>query len=390
MTRPCPALFVLVGLLAGCSSEAPRVDDDDVAPDDDDLVFDDDDATPPPFCSGCDGLPDDMPCGVWDLRGDPPTYSIFTSEDPWHGKGCTMSTDPRCFEEYLEFIVRAQEHACPIGEQELIRSIYGVADLEPAPPPVKRHALADGIVDALNIRFLLDGLDERPLQVIHFRRSFEDGFWTERFILRDPWVGEILGQAIHPAPPDEAEGPWPAVLAVHGHGTGGDDWADVYHGLDMVEAGAMLFVLDNRMMYADQGETDVNTALMLEGFTLLGLHVYEVLVLHKYMRWRQDVDHRRIGLIGHSAGANKGNQLIRITDAFAAYVSDTETDVIELGPDDAWSVHEALVPALEPYEELINDFATARTPVLVQPYGFGDGPAEILAFWEEQLRTGCR
>ena len=255
----------------------------------------------------------------------------------------------------------------------------------PAEGPLTPDEFADAVVDSLNIRWLLDGLEERPLEVILFQIGMEDGRLTERLLLRDPWVGEIQAQVVHPLGADS--GPLPAVLAVHGHGTAGDDYVDGYHGLAYVDAGARLFAIDHRMTFADYGETFISIELMLEGLTLQGVHQYETLLLHKYMRWRGDVDIDRIALIGHSAGANKGNSMIRITDAFAAYVSDTATAIGEFLPPDGElpPMHEANVPRLAPYQGLINDFSTASTPVLVQPYGWPDGPDEVVAFLEEHL-----
>ena len=59
---------------------------------------------------------------------------------------------------------------------------------------------------------------------------------------------------------------------------------------------------------------------------MMAVRIYEVLLLHKLLRCRPDIDTERLGLIGHSGGSAVGNLAIRVApEIFDAYVSDNMT-----------------------------------------------------------------
>jgi dipeptidyl aminopeptidase/acylaminoacyl peptidase len=122
---------------------------------------------------------------------------------------------------------------------------------------------------------------------------------------------------------------------------------------------------------------------LLRGFNLVGLRVYETLLGLKYLRSRPEVDPDRVGLIGHSGGSSASNLTVRLESAVRAYVSDCAVDWFKSSDFELY--HCETAPALFPYHEVINDFATAPVPVKAVPYGYPNGMAEIFDFFDQHL-----
>jgi len=70
----------------------------------------------------------------------------------------------------------------------------------------------------------------------------------------------------------------------------------------------------------DKAERDLSLRFLREGFTLMGLRVYETMLALKYLRGLKDADPSRIGVMGHSGGCVVVNLLVRLADGIAAQV----------------------------------------------------------------------
>ncbi len=155
-----------------------------------------------------------------------------------------------------------------------------------------------------------------------------DGYRRDRVELE--FLTGMPGQA-YVLVPDGLETPAPAVIAVHGHGYGsrqllglGPDGTpladdhDGYHRLAVELARRGLIVIapevvgfGERRSEADQAYDAeagnscyrLATTLLMQGATLAGLRVAELLGLIGYVAGRDDVDAHRIGIAGHSGGA---------------------------------------------------------------------------------------
>lgn len=131
-------------------------------------------------------------------------------------------------------------------------------------------------------------------------------------------------------------------------------------------------------------EHAVSRELLLDGFTRMGLRVYETFLGLKYLRYLPAVASERIGLIGHSGGSSTGNLTVRLDPGVSAYVSDHTVDYAEWVP--FFRVyHCETVPELYPYSLLINDFETGSVPVKTVPYGYTGRMGEIFDFFDRHL-----
>ncbi len=122
---------------------------------------------------------------------------------------------------------------------------------------------------------------------------------------------------------------------------------------------------------------------LLGGFSMMAVRIYEVLLLHKLLRCRPDIDTERLGLIGHSGGSAVGNLAIRVApEIFDAYVSDNLNSYFN------WvdsALQDETDPAIYPWSQIINDFSTSSVPVLEVPYAFENEYQDIADFFDLHL-----
>jgi len=308
-------------------------------------------------------------------------YNVVESED--FGFVWPCERHDSCWQDYLAFPDKARGHARPVSEEELSRLIDDVhsdhAEIyRDALPP---EDLGDDLVDAMNVRFLLEGLDGRRLDVITIEHAVDEGYTVRRLLFRDEFVGTFEGILLIPDGP----GPFPGVVAIHGHYQDAAMYIDKYHGSAYPENGYALLALSMRADRADWVESLVTTTLLLEGFTFMALRSYETMLALKFLRYLPEVAPDRIALIGHSGGSVASNLTIRIEPGFSAYSSDCRGIYVNGG---IGGLIDETAPDVFPYHELVNDFSTSLTPILDVPYDHAatsDGFTEILDFFDDSV-----
>ena len=311
----------------------------------------------------------------------PKLYNVIEWEDLGGTWDCAWPG--ACINDYLELPKLASQWASPITPQELNRSIGDIEDglVQPILDPMPEDELAGQIADALNIKFLMDGLNPRPLIAITIRKEESTEFREREILFQDPYVGTFEGILLTPQGP----GPFPTVLAVHGHRDDAQKYMDNFHGNEYPGRGYAILMLTMRGMNIDLFEHEASRSLLRSGFSLMGMRVYESMLGLKYLRSLDEVDRSRIGLIGHSGGSSTGNLTVRLDDGIRAYVSDMTTDYSEWGT--LWEPwHCETVPKLFPYNVLISDFSTCPTPVKSVPYAYTNGMEEIFEFFDSLLK----
>jgi hypothetical protein len=311
------------------------------------------------------------------------------------GAGAEECPDPGpCIADYLSLPSRLPPETLirPPLSSDAVDALVGAIGEQPrVAGPLAPADLAGAVESALGLSFLLRGLEQRPLEVR--TRESDAGAYRERTLeLGDRYVGTF--HAILLLPP--GAGPFPAVLALHGHGDRAEVYRDEHHGRAYPARGFALLMPTFRGMDIDAYEHQATQALMANGLHLMGVRVYEALLGLKYLRSLPEIDPHRIALIGHSGGSSTGNLVVRLEPSFRAYVSDHHVDYWSSDPDEPY--HCETVPGLHPLHALVNDLATAPMPVRVVRYShgrrhplklFGRAAREadaILDFFEEQLR----
>jgi len=331
------------------------------------------------FATDDDIQDDDINANDDDTMQSP--YNVIEKEDLGADWNCSLSES--CIDDYQRFLILAGEYSDPISPEELTWRISNVENGNCAvlTDPISKDALKDAVSDILNIRFLLEGINERLLIVTTIREDETTDYYEKEFLFEDPYVGTFKGILLIP----KGQGPFPGIVAIHGHRDNAAIYRDRFHGKEYPSHEYAILMLTMRAMGIDLFEHYVSRQFLLNGFTLIGMRTYESLLGLKYLRYLSNTIDERIGLIGHSGGSSTSNLTIRVEDGFAAYVSDLSIDYCEWGT--LWEpYHCETVPELYPYHLLINDFETAATPVKEVPYGYTNGMDEIFDFFDEHLK----
>ncbi|MBI2059905.1 MAG: hypothetical protein HYT87_09060 [Nitrospirae bacterium] len=320
-------------------------------------------------------------CGCTaDTQSRPEGCRTLTVEDK-PGADWACEDSKSCTGDYLAFPAIAAPYASPITEDELNRKLSDIpAGRTPiVAEPMPAETLREMLLDRLNMRFLEEGLDNRPLKVAITGETSSAEYEETALLFEDPLVGTFKGILLTP----KTGGPSPGIVALHGHGDTAEIYRDTFHGNEYPAHGYAILMLTLRAMNIDADEHEVTRTLLLNGFNLISLRVYESLLGLRYIRCREDVDPDRVGLIGHSGGSSTGNLAVRIDPKLRAFVSDHQVDWYKSGDDEPY--HCETAPDIYPYFELINDFPTSPTPILQVPYGYLFGMKPIWDFFKERL-----
>jgi hypothetical protein len=288
-------------------------------------------------------------------------------------------------EDYLQMIEKAGTYARPVPAGEVRSDVKNaVSGRAPQSPLISDpRELAITLRNALGTGFLFQNVEERPLLVEVVNSRAEKNYTESRLVFHDPWVGSF--PAILRIPP--ATKPIAAVILIHGHGQTCEEVLEKYRFDELVDRGVAVIAPSMRANYADQKENDIALKLLENGFSLIGVRIYETLLVRKYLRSVACIDPDRIGLVAHSGGAANHNVLVRIDDNFAAYVTDTFGNYITLHED---LFIDETMPSLYRHHLSIADQSTFTLPVFSATYGFVDDYDEIFSFLDQHLKIGNR
>jgi len=292
-----------------------------------------------------------------------------------------------CVEGYTEtFITEAAQHARPTTEaaiQDLLEEIEaGGFPLQTDYIP--REELRELLLDLLNIRFMIEDIDARELVVTTIAEAETEEYIERSLLFEDPYVGTFHALLLLP----KTLGPWPGIVALPGHDDGPENFRDDYNLATFPANGYAVLAIAQRGSCAYGGEWEAALALLLDGFTFIGIRNYEALLAQKYLRFLADVHSTRLGLLGHSGGSVSGNVLVRVDHGFDAFVSDCESWYCCANSASIDTLMDETTPQLYPYHPLINDYWTAGTSTLTVPYGALADPhwlPQIVSFFDDNL-----
>ncbi len=325
------------------------------------------------------------------LGGPLPT---FLGDCPW-GRDCGL-------QDYLALPELFPEDRVEVSDEELDALLRGWRDAPgPQLAPDGAGDLRQRILEGTRLDVLLEGLAERPLDVAIKREGTDmtewEGSWDDmdppdmhyrELVVTDPLVG--LMQVVVFLP--EGEGPFPPVVVSHGHSDSPfghiprADFGEMY-----LNAGYALILPGYRVSGGDDLEAYATRELLKQGFTLLGIRMYEQLIARRIVAWLPEIDPcAPVGLVGHSGGSVSGNLTVTAPTeglAFDAYVSDLASVYFSWSetPGDRYLGDET-VPALWQYSSAINTFDAVDIPLLHVPYGYPDGVQDQLDFFDDTIR----
>ncbi len=299
-----------------------------------------------------------------------------------------------CLAKYRSFVADHPQFAHPRPQASVLAELAAI-EAEPLPPVMTLgpQQLRTAITDALNIGFMLDGLDARQLKVTIFAETEEAGAararTSRRLIFEDPEVGEFEALQLEPAGSQRL----PAIIGLHGHFDTPAIFAAKFLGAALAAEGYLVLVPQFRAMECFGPEDQISRALISGGFHLMAMRVYEALLMEKYLRSLGRVDSRRIGMLSHSGGSSTANLVVHLTNGIAAQVTDYYVDWRDrcIPPPANLPVHCETVPGLFPLSTTFPDDRSAPLPRLSIPYaenGFDNDATRIREFFAAHLQRG--
>lgn len=285
-----------------------------------------------------------------------------------------------CVVDYLNFPRIAPDPASPLSNEQvgtiLDRMDHQKEELDSG--ALSGARIRTLILDGLNINQLISEMDPTRLRVQFGAPRPRDSFTETTLSITDPYVGRLSGTLFSPG----VTGPHPGVLAVHGHtDTPGDLFERI--GLrQLVEAGFVVLLLEQRGAGADYWEDRTTRRLIRAGHSFLGLRIYESLLGLHVLRSLPSVRPDRIGLLGHSGGSVVSNLTVWLNEGFGAYVSDHSSNYFNLVH--GWLGDETS-PAMHRLHLQINRLESAPTPTLRAPYDYPMGQSKSIRFFTEHL-----
>ena len=225
-------------------------------------------------------------------------------------------------------------------------------------------------------------MEKRLLLVSTLDERSVSGIAERRLLLGDPEVGTFEALLLLPPGP----GPHAAIIGLHGHRERAREFAQVHLGYELARRGFVVLIPTIRAHDCSPIGTWISYELLRSNSTLLGLKVYEVLLLRKYLGSLEAVDSSRVGLLGHSGGSILASLAARAEEGFAAKVVDLPVMIRDRCG--ALGVHCQTVPQLVDLEAELNAENELAVPSLEVEYGFETPElrAKIEQFFEATLR----
>jgi len=277
--------------------------------------------------------------------------------------GKTVTDD---FSGYREFIENNRQHWRPVEKADYLRQIEDAQDYLKAHPSGKTAKdLRQKILEELNIDFLLRGFNARALTVTLITQRFKKGFIEKELLFEDPQVGTF---PVFLLMPGKEKIPHAAIIGCHGH-DGTFLAFDRVFGKTLVAKGFTVIMPTFRSFYIPI-DVIMSEELYSKGFTLMGLRVYETLLLIKYLRYK---GYDPIGVMGHSAGSDVAYLTAILDRNVKALVYDISpnnyllmlvggTPECETLPAPGTYPHCEVIPGLAYYGPQMNDAATLKIP----------------------------
>jgi len=265
---------------------------------------------------------------------------------------------------YRQFIALNKQYRRPISKAESWKQIKDAKEyLRKNPSGEVVEDLRNKIISELNIGFLLDDLAQKKYDIKIISIQEHEGFKEEELIFTDHYIGSFNARMLVPNIKSKS---YPAVIGLHGHEQSAEIFIKDYMGQDLVKEGFIVLAPSFRAMDDDEVEFTISEELYLEGFPLMGLRIYETLLLIEYLKNQENVN--KIGIMGHSGGSDVAYMVSIISNDLKALVFDMYP--LQLDISSPGRIHCETIPGLSYYSHQINTFDHFGMPKFFLQYGY--------------------
>jgi len=239
------------------------------------------------------------------------------------------------------------------------------------------------LINILKVKELLTGLYHRELFVTERIVNKYEKYTEYDLLFKDPEVGVFSVLLLVPAEPRDS---YPAIIGAHGHGDSKEIFRDDCFGREFASEGFAVIIPTYRAMDASDTEAIITQELHFNGYTLMGMRIYETMLLVKYLKESGLVGKNGIGIIGHSGGSNVATLFARIMPDIKALVYDINLSPLLLIAETNF-MHCTTIPDLVYYNAQLEDFSNSGIPFLKLEYGYRqtDDLQRIIDFFKIRL-----
>lgn len=285
---------------------------------------------------------------------------------------------------YQSFIEKARDFSHVITEEELQREIQDAQQyMLDHPEGLHTDDIQKTIIEKLNISFLLDGIEKRPLTVTTIATHQRDGYIEKELLLKDEWIDQT---EIHLLIPDKQyTKQYPAVIGLHGHADSATVFRDKYFGAELARAGFVVLIPAVQALEHPDIDEEVSKKMYLNGFSLMGVRAYKVLLFTKYLQYLKEVDNKRIGLMGHSGGSTTVMLVAHLRPKnFNGLVYDLDGTYLDMWAEDPHIIHCDTIPRFSYYRKHIHKVSNLPFPSKEFEYGYhgADDKDKIIQFFQ--------
>ncbi|MFC1889538.1 alpha/beta hydrolase family protein [Thermodesulfobacteriota bacterium] len=285
--------------------------------------------------------------------------------------------------DYIHFIETHPELATRTSQSELYTQIEEINlclnNAEFLTTPDVRQT----IIKALNISFLLDGIEKRDLTTEVISNSEFDGYIRRELLFHDPEVGSYTALLLLPK---FSHQPLPTIIGLPGHRSSAAIFPANAICESLLAEGFAVITIDFRAMACDSVENLIALKMLQNGFSLMGMRVYETLLLEKYILSSGIAEPGQIGIMGHSGGSSTANLVVRVSNHASALAWDYSCNYLSMSCFTPM-VHCETIPKLARYSKQIFDHRTLNIPCLRFEYNYTgpDAGERAVNFFKKQF-----
>ncbi len=274
----------------------------------------------------------------------------------------------------------------PISWEELEAQIIQTkAYLNKSPEGLISQDIRTTIIEGLDIDFLIDGLNERELKVTTVMINESKEITEKMLVFTDPYVGKFHVSLLIPK---KKQFPLPSIIALHGHIASYSNLTFSFaHRYFLAKNGFVVIAPFFRAMDGAAPEINISTELAESGLSLMGLRVYETLLVEKYIRSLEIVDNQRIGLMGHSGGSTTVALSAWVSQDFKTLAKDMGVFLLAWGEEfQSEDFHCQDIPRLAYFEPQIANLSSVIHAKKEFNYGYENQQYELLEFFTTSLK----
>lgn len=298
-------------------------------------------------------------------RGDKKRFNFSVFEKNLSGY-CSGLEAGQCTQDYVSFIDKnVAKYGSPRSEEDVQEIVSSREKTHVYSQLPDLSLIQRQIIQGVNIDFLINNIDKTPHKAYIINRRQEGDFVEEHIVFEDPFLGMWEALLLKPA-----EGFFPGIIGLHGHVSSPAHFRDRYLAKRFLMEGFAVILPSLRSLDGGGAEHAVSKKLFYSGFSFLGCQFYETLIASKFLKYLNEVDGKRIGLIGHSGGGAVSVPLPYISRDVKAVVTDHFCNYFEdTFEKEAQWFHE-FAPALYPFNEVFRKTSNAGmpAPILAVPY----------------------